>query len=57
MEMNDDIKSESDKYNIDIFYRGNSHGFGWLDNNLDFQRSIERSLEIELFENFEISNH
>ncbi|ELW76745.1 SIR2-like domain protein [Acinetobacter sp. WC-743] len=57
MEMNDDIKSESDKYNIDIFYRGNSHGFGWLDKNLDFQRSIERSLEIELFENFEISNH
>ncbi|WP_119684734.1 SIR2 family protein [Acinetobacter pittii] len=56
MEMTDDIKAESDKYNIEVFYRGNSHGFGWLNKKLDFQRSIERTLEIELFENFEISN-
>ncbi|MCL6176533.1 SIR2 family protein [Acinetobacter baumannii] len=57
MEMTDDIKAESDRYNIEVFYRGNSHGFGWLNKKLDFQRSIERTLEIELFENFEISNH
>ncbi|WP_025095640.1 SIR2 family protein [Acinetobacter soli] len=56
MEMTDEIKAESDKYNVDIFYRGNSHGFGWLNQKLDFQRSIERTLETELFENFEISN-
>ena len=53
--MNDEIKRESDNYNNDIFYRGNTHGFSWV-KNLDFQRAIERTLEVELFENFEISN-
>ena len=54
--MNDEIKRESDNYNNDIFYRGNTHGFSWVAKNLDFQRAIERTLEVELFENFEISN-
>ena len=56
VEMNDEIKRESDNYNNDIFYRGNTHGFSWVAKNLDFQRAIERTLEVELFENFEISN-
>lgn len=55
-EMNDEVRIESENYNNEIFYRGNSHGFGWIAKNLDFQRSIERTLEVELFENFEISN-
>ena len=56
-EMNDEIKKESDNYNNDIFYRGNSHGFGWVNKNLDFKRTIEGTLEKEIFENLEISNN
>ncbi|OEC85315.1 hypothetical protein A9Z07_12720 [Acinetobacter sp. YK3] len=56
VEMTDEIKKELDDYKNEIFYRGNSYGFSWVAKNLDFQRAIERTLEVELFENFEISN-
>lgn len=56
-EMTDEIQKEIENYNDEIFYRGNAHGFSWVAKKLDFQRAIERTLEEELFQNFEISNH
>lgn len=57
LEMNKEIFNQLDSYKNEIFYRGNSHGFVWLEKGLDFERTLEKAINAELFQNFEASNN
>lgn len=55
--LNEDRQREIDNYNKELFYRGNSLGFGWVGQNLDFGRSIFEILDKEVFVESELSNN
>lgn len=56
LEMNKEIFDQLDTYKNENFYRGNSHDFVWLEKGLDFERTLEKAINTELFQNFEVSN-
>lgn len=56
LEINKEIYDQLDSYNNEIFYRGNSHGFVWLEKGIDFERTLEKVINTELLQNFEVSN-